>query len=522
MDIESADVIRLVQQFLKEHNLHRALEALQEETGVMLNTVDSIDAFKDDIVKGHWDVVLTNVEHANIPHAKLVDLYEQIVIELVELQDIGPARALLRQTEPMEIMRRNQPERYLKLEKLLSQNTPDSSINAYRRTEGNQARRLKIAQKLVYEVNTAPPNRLLTLLGQAIKWQQQKEGLVVAEGVPFDLFYGKSLQPLQPSEDRMPDKHLATIKFPKKQHPNSLVFSTKGNYLATGSADGFIEIWNFMTGKLASDLKYQADGSLMMMEEAVTSLSISYSGDLVCSGAKDGKIRVWKVKTGSCYKRFLAAHSKEVTCVCFSHDDTQILSGGYDNILRIHGLKSGNMLKEFRGHSAGITSAAFSQDMSLVLSTSEDGTLRIWDSGSAACLHTVTPGSDKIGLSIPTVSSVMPVPGSLETFVVCTKSPSIYIVSSKGFVEKTLMLKEEYQCKELLAAAVSPQGKYVMAVSDKSVLHCFSIETGEQLEECHKITDVEIVGMASHPFLNVAAFFSNDRRVPIWASLKDN
>ncbi|KAJ1812895.1 Serine/threonine-protein kinase smu1, partial [Coemansia sp. RSA 2599] len=350
-------------------------------------------------------------------------------------------------------------------------------------------------------------------------WQQQNEGLVVAEGMPFDLFYGKTMQPLRPAEDRLPDRHLATVKFPKKQHPNSLAFSTKGEYLATGSADGFVEIWNFMIGKLAADLRYQSQGSLMMMEEAVTSLSFSHSGDLVCSGAKDGKIRVWKIKSGSCYKRFLAAHSKEVSCVCFSHDDTQILSGGYDNILRIHGLKSGNMLKEFRGHSAAITSAAFSQDMGLVLSTSEDGTLRIWDASSAACLHTVTPGADKNGLSIPTVSSVMPVPGSPETFVVCTKSPSIYIVSSSGIVEKTLALKEELQNKEFLAAVVSPQGKYVLAVSDKSVLHGFSIETGQALDECHKVADSEIVGMAGHPSLNVVAFFSNDRRVPIWASL---
>ncbi|KAJ1795597.1 Serine/threonine-protein kinase smu1, partial [Coemansia sp. RSA 2599] len=186
MDIESADVIRLIQQFLKEHSLHRTLEVLQDETGVTLNTVDSVEAFKDDIVKGRWDVVLTNVEHANIPHANLVDLYEQIIIELIELQDIGPARALLRQTEPMEIMRKSQPERYLKIEKLLSQSTLGSSISAYRGNEGNEARRLRIARKLVGQVSTAPANRLLTLLGQAIKWQQQNEGLVVAEGMPFD------------------------------------------------------------------------------------------------------------------------------------------------------------------------------------------------------------------------------------------------------------------------------------------------------------------------------------------------
>ncbi|KAJ2095982.1 hypothetical protein GGI09_004599 [Coemansia sp. S100] len=514
MDIESATVVRLVEQFLKEHNLQKTLETLQKETGISINTVDNVDTFKSDIIKGKWEAVLASVEQAGIAQGKLVDLYEHIIIELVELRDMGPARALLRQTEPMEIMRTSQPDRYLKLEQLLSRTSLDLN-DTFGGKGTKESRRLEIANSLVSEVSTAPPSRLLTLLGHSIQWQKQQG--VIPDGVPYDLFYGRTLEVVSSGEDKPPTKLLATIKFPKNEHPGSLAFSPNGEYIATGSIGGFIEFWSAMTGKIADELDFQAKGSLMMMEDTVTSLAFSHSGDLVCAGAGDGKVKAWKVKSGSIAKRFPSAHSQRVSSVVFSRDDTQILSGSADGIIRIHGLKSGNMLREFRGHTAAITSAVFTEDMSRVVSTSDDGSLRIWESGSAECLFTVLPGSDKLGLSMPGILSAHAIPGRPTDFIVCTKSPTIYIVGIDGQVKRSFAAKQG-TCNEFLAAAVLPRGKLVLAVSDTSALHCFDVETGLPLDNTPKVADAEIFGMACHPSLSIVAFFSNDRRVPIWAS----
>ncbi|KAJ5372779.1 hypothetical protein N7517_004785 [Penicillium concentricum] len=169
----------------------------------------------------------------------------------------------------------------------------------------------------------------------------------------------------------------------------SIAWSQDGRWLASGSNDHTIRIWDPVAGRCISTLKGHSD--------CVTSIKWSQDGSWLASVSDDETVRIWDPAIGQCISTStIEGYRDSETSIVSSRDRSRLASATYDNTIKIWNLDARRCVSTFKGHSQWITSITWSQDGRWLASGSIDKTIKIWDLWTKRCISTLSGHSSSI------------------------------------------------------------------------------------------------------------------------------
>jgi serine/threonine protein kinase len=104
----------------------------------------------------------------------------------------------------------------------------------------------------------------------------------------------------------------------------------------------------------------------------------SPDGSWLASGSDDQTLRIWEAASGR-LAQTLTGHTDKIFAVAWSPDGKQIATGSFDKTIKIWDAQSGQEAKTLEGHTGGVRSVAWSSDSSRLATAAQDLTIKIWD-----------------------------------------------------------------------------------------------------------------------------------------------
>jgi WD40 repeat protein/CHAT domain-containing protein len=136
------------------------------------------------------------------------------------------------------------------------------------------------------------------------------------------------------------------------------------------------------------DLLSEIGGLPLLAQSAgIEDLDFSHDGRWLAAGSQDGSVRLWDTSAAKSAQepKVLLGHQRDVSAVAFSSDGHWLSTGSYDKTVRLWDLtapdpRAGSVV--LSGHQAIVIDVAFSPDSRWLASAAQDSTVRLWDIGS--------------------------------------------------------------------------------------------------------------------------------------------
>jgi WD40 repeat protein len=177
-------------------------------------------------------------------------------------------------------------------------------------------------------------------------------------------------------------------------HPNvvrALEFSPDSSWLVTGcSPDESLRVWNVATAR--EDRKLKGPGTVPQ------AIALSPDGARIAAANGDGMTTITETATGKRVRSFQIDKRDAVKkALAYSPDGRLLACTGEDGTqIDVWDTQTHHRLARLTGHIAVVYSVAFSGDGLLLASASGDRTVRVWNVAAATCVAVLTGHTDEV------------------------------------------------------------------------------------------------------------------------------
>jgi WD40 repeat protein len=287
-------------------------------------------------------------------------------------------------------------------------------------------------------------------------------------------------------------------------------FSRDGRWLASGSADAMVCLWDLSTPDPATSL-WVMPGHL----NEIRSVSFSPDGRWLASGSLDRTARLWNLEQEdpSINSLVMRGHEGGIITLAFSPNNHWLATGSTDFTTRAWDLTQPDPADRpliLYGHEATVRSIAISADGQWLATASMDNTARLWDlaTESVAALPIRLPGpaSNTLALDYSPDGRWLAT-GSADG------SAILWDLSSREPISSTLIS----QGRAIRAVEFSPDGRWLTAGGFDGVANLWEISASEAITNPTPLSlDDRIMTLAFSPDGNRLAAGGTNAIIRIW------